>query len=324
MLRFGASLRLPAFNPRFFGLAKHLRLQRRPYAKVGGKSNAKSESLVRRPAKKDIDPDAVWVDPFKSPPPPKPDLRVLIRPAIFTAIVILSADYIADRFVERRTSQIKTRAERKSETLWTIGPIIGVNVAVFGLWRYFPSTLYKYGAILVPYAPTPLQLVVNTFSHQEFWHLVFNQWVMYSFGSLVCDTIGREHFLALYLQAACFSSLASVAAVQILVSRRVFDSSSLTRGSLGASGVLYSMLGICAIINPDMGVSLLFVPYYVPIKFIFPGLCTLDMVGIIARWSRFDHVAHVWPGYSFSLIHIVGWCYFWGGLCIWNNKAANA
>ena len=64
MLRFGASLRLPAFNPRFFGLAKHLRLQRRPYAKVGGKSNAKSESLVRRPAKKDIDPDAVWVDPF--------------------------------------------------------------------------------------------------------------------------------------------------------------------------------------------------------------------------------------------------------------------
>jgi rhomboid-like protein len=56
-----------------------------------------------------------------------------------------------------------------------------------------------------------------------------------------------------------------------------------------------------------MGVSLLFVPYYVPIKFIFPGLCTLDMVGIIARWSRFDHVAHLsgaifGAGYAYGII----------------------
>ena len=296
MVRFGAGLRPPAFNSRFSGVAKHLRVQRRSYAQTAGKSGAKSESLVRRPAKKDVDPDSVWVDPFKSPPPPKPDLRVLVRPAVFTAIVILSADYIAERFVERRTSQITSRAERNSETLWTIGPIIAVNVAVFGLWRYFPSALYKYGAILVPYAPTPLQLVINTFSHQELSHLIFNQIVMYSFGSIVCETIGREHFLALYLQAACFSSLASVTATQILASRRVFDSSSLSRGSLGASGVIYSMLGICAMIYPDMQVSLYFIPYLnLPIKYVFSGLCTLDTVGIIARWSRFDHVCHVWP-----------------------------
>ena len=292
-----AILPLPGLTSGFPGLAKQLGILRRTYAKAGAKSGAKGRSLVRPPVKL-RDQDAVWVDPFKCPPPPKPNFRVLVRPAIFTAIVFLSGDYIADRFVDLRTSQITTRADRNSEMLWTIGPIIGLNVAVFGLWRYFPSALYKYGAILIPYAPTSAQLIVSTFSHQEFWHLVLNQFVLYSFGSLVCETIGREHFIALYLQAACFSSLASVAATQILAARRVFDSSSLSRGSLGASGVLYSMLGISAIIYPDLEVGVIMTPFSLPLKYVFPGLCAVDVVGIIARWSRFDHVCHVWPSSS--------------------------
>ena len=307
MLRVGAILRPAGLNSRISGLTIHLRLlQRRTYAKPNFRSSARNESLVRRPVKKELDPDAVWVDPFKSPPPPKPDLRVLIRPAIFTAIVILSADYIADRFVDLRTSSIATRAERNSETLWTIGPIIGLNVAMFGLWRTFPSAMYKYGAILIPYAPTPAQLIVSTFSHQEIWHLILNQIVLYSFGSLVCETIGREHFLALYMQAACFSSLASITATQLFAARRVFDASTLTRGSLGASGVLYSMLGISAMIYPDMGVSLMLIPVYFPLKYVFPGICSLDVIGLIARWSRFDHVCHVWPVPS-NLSNLFSW-----------------
>lgn len=315
MLRFGAILRPPRLTSRISGLTNHLRTQR-TYAKASPKGGIKGQSLVR---KKEVDPDAVWVDPFKSPPPPKPNLRVLIRPAIFTAIVLLSADYIADRFVDLRTSPITTRAERNSETIWTIGPIIGLNVAIFGLWRYFPSAMYKYGAILVPYAPTEAQLIVSTFSHQEFWHLALNQIVLYSFGSLVCETIGREHFLALYLQAACFSSLASITATQVLASRRVLDSSAITRGSLGASGVLYSMLGVSAMIYPDMGVSLMLIPFAFPLKYVFPGICALDVVGILARWSRFDHVCHVCP--SSSILTVVGRCCVWSRLCRGGNKA---
>ena len=302
MLRLGAVPRL-AIGSRSFVCSRIVNFQTRTYAK--------GRSLVRQ--KKPSTQRDTWVDPFKAPPHPKPDLRVLIRPAIFTVVVLLSADYIADHFVNKRTSQVTTRAERNSETNWTIIPIIGVNVVIFGLWHVFPSFLHRIGGLLVPYAPTPSQLVVNTFSHQEVWHLALNQVAFYSFGSLVCDTVGREHFLALYLQAACVSSLASASATQFFVSRGIYDVSTLSRGSLGASGVIYSMLGISAMVYPEMGVGIILLPFSFPIKYAFPTLCAVDTAGIIFRWSRFDHVAHVLLSVLKNklIILVVGWSWIW-------------
>lgn len=253
---------------------------------------ARGRSVVKQPPKS-TEQD-VWVDPFKSPPPPKPNYRVLIRPALFTLLVLVTGDHIADYFVEQRTSQVSTRAQRNSETAWTIWPMVGINVAVFGLWRVFPSLLYRIGGILIPYSPTPSQLIVNTFSHQEIWHLLLNQVAFVSFGSLVCDTVGREHFLSLYISAACVSSLASASATHFFVSRGIYDYSHLTRGTLGASGVLYAMLGISTLIYPDMKIGIILLPLSFPIKYGFPALCAVDVAGIIAKWSRFDHVCHVY------------------------------
>ena len=281
----GARLRLLAD---IHQVAKLLSSQARSYAQ------SKGGSLVRRPQRSSSGRD-VWVDPFKSPPPPKPDFRVLIRPAIFTVFVVVGGELVADYVVDQRTNQVTSRAQRNSETAWTIWPMVGLNVAVFGLWRVFPSFLHRVGGILVPYAPTPSQLIVNTFSHQEIWHLILNQVAFVSFGSLVCDTVGREHFLSLYFSAACVSSLASTTATQIMVSRGIFDYSHLTRGSLGASGVIYSMLAISAMIYPEMRIGIIFLPLSFPIKYGFPALCAVDTAGIIAKWSRFDHVCHVFP-----------------------------
>jgi membrane associated rhomboid family serine protease len=287
MLRWGALPRLWT-NSRSSLLRNVQTIQSRAYAKGKGKS------LLRKPSKPAASPE-VWVDPFKSPPPPQADLRVLIRPAIFTAIVLASSDYIAEAFIDRRTEEVRTRAEREAETRWTIWPMIGINIAVFGLWRVFPSLLHRIGAISIPYAPTASQLVVNTFSHQEIWHLVLNQIAFLSFGSMVCDTIGREHFISLYLSAACVSSLASISVTQFMVSRGVYNASALTRGSLGASGVIYSMLGISAVIYPDLELGILLLPIGIPIKFGFPALCAVDALGVIRHWQRFDHVCHVCP-----------------------------
>jgi rhomboid-like protein len=264
-----------------------------------GKSNT-GKSIARRPdasAERDV-----WVDPFKAPPPPKPDLKVLRKPFIFTVGVCLVSNYVADYVVDNRTSIPETKAQRDSETRWTVYPIVGLNVAIFGLWRVFPSLLYRIGAIMVPYAVTPSQLIVNTMSHQEVWHLVLNQIAFISFGSTVCDLIGREHFLSFYLSSACVSSLGSAAATQILVKRGFYDYSALHRGSLGASGVVYAMLGVSALTYPDLGIGLLFLPIFFPIKYVFPALCSVDAAGVALRWSRFDHVAHVTHTYESSLI----------------------
>ena len=264
-----------------------LRPQFRSYARPG--------PLTRRPRQHAPAEREVWVDPFKAPPPPRPDPRVLIKPAIFTVVVLLSADYIADHFLQQRTTTVTTRAERQRETQWTLVPIIATNLGVFLLWRVFPSFLHRIGAVLIPFAPTPAQLVVATFSHQEIWHLLFNQLALWMFGSVVCDTIGREHFLALYFKAACVSSLASISASQFLVKLGFWNTDHLTRGSLGASGIVYSFLGISAIIYPEMRVGLIFVPFvFFPLKYVFPCVLAFDSAGLALRWSTFDHVAHVW------------------------------
>ena len=263
-------------------------------SRIGPRFYARTRSVVEKQSPNQTQ-QHVWVDPFKKPPHPKPNFRVLIRPAVFTLVVIVAGNYAAEAFVNLRTSELSTRAQRQSETAWIIWPMVGINVAVFILWRVFPSLVHRIGGLLIPYAPTPSQLIVNTFSHQEIWHLVFNQIAFYSFGSLVCDTVGREYFISLYLSAACVSSLASVSATQYFVSRGIYHPSQLTKASLGASGVVYALLTISAILYPDSGVGLLLLPVSFPIKYIVPSLCIFDTVGILSRWSRFDHVAHVCP-----------------------------
>lgn len=267
---------------------KSLTAQVRAYARPSRSRAVVNPSRPAPPARE------VWVDPFKAPPPPKANFRVLVRPALFTAVVLILADPIADAFVERRTKNPATKAERQAETSNTILPIIGINVAIFGLWRVAPSFCHRIGALLIPYAPSPTQLIVSTFSHQDILHLLFNQIVLYSFGSIICDTLGREHFLSFYLQAACVSSLASVAASQAFVRMGFFDVSRLRVGTLGASGSLMAIVGTSTVIYPEMPVGFMFIPFVsFPLKYIMVGLVAFDVTGIAARWQTFDHAAHV-------------------------------
>jgi rhomboid-like protein len=150
------------------------------------------------------------------------------------------------------------------------------------------------GAVLVPHNPTPAQLVVSAFSHKDIMHLAFNQLAIFMFGTGVCNILGPELFLAFYLKAACVSSFTSVAAAQLLVKSGFWGMDHLTRGSLGASGVAYALLGFSAIFQPEMRVGLIFIPFVsVPLKYVFPCVLAFDTFGVALRWVRFDHVAHV-------------------------------
>jgi membrane associated rhomboid family serine protease len=296
-------------------LLRNVRLQIRTYAKPTSRKSTPPKVAVQPVPQPKVTPREVLVDPFKPPPPPRPNYAVLIKPAIFTAAVLFASDWLADKIVQRRAHSVQSRADRGEETRWTIFPMIGINVAVFFLWRTFPSLLHRAGALLVAYNPTPSQLVVSSFSHQELWHLCLNQIAFYSFGSLACDLLGREYFLALYLKAACISSLASVSVTQFFVSRGIWPRDRLAIGSLGQSGVLFSMLGVSALTYPDLKVTILFLPLALPIKFVVPSLMCLDAVGVAARWQTFDHVAHV-TQYNISTNLLVGWCRFWLLVCV--------
>jgi rhomboid-like protein len=56
------------------------------------------------------------------------------------------------------------------------------------------------------------------------------------------------------------------------------------RGSLGASGAIYACVTLTAMAYPDLKISLLFLPWGVPIRLGVGAMMTLDLVGIIRGW----------------------------------------
>ncbi|KAH9981014.1 hypothetical protein BGW80DRAFT_304415 [Lactifluus volemus] len=137
------------------------------------------------------------------------------------------------------------------------------------------------------------------------------------------------HFLALYLSAGLFSSLVShVVNARLVYPRlvsklarpgetgspgiihRLFSNlssvsksnarpdaaaaTSTIRGSLGASGAIYSTVIVSALAFPQAEVSLIFPPTpSFPIQYGVGGVVLLDCIGILRGWRLFDHFAHL-------------------------------
>jgi rhomboid-like protein len=106
-----------------------------------------------------------------------------------------------------------------------------------------------------PQSGKSITLLTSTFSHQGFLHLAFNMFGLWTFGSLVHDSLGsREEFLAFYTSAGVISAFASHA-----LSLRTMLPSAIV-ASLGASGALFACLGAVTIMHPHIQVGILFIP----------------------------------------------------------------
>lgn len=210
-----------------------------------------------------------------------------------------------------------TRLKNEMKRLWNqltpgervFGPLLGLNILVYGLWRvpslrnfmlrYFASNPAGQGANVY------WSMFFSTFSHYSFFHLFANMYVLHSFSSVV-RSLGTEQFLALYLSAGVVSSFTSYA----------FKVATATPGfSLGASGAIMAVIAYVCTQFPNTQLGILFIPGWhfsadSAIKFI---MC-LDLAGIMFRWRLFDHAAHL-GGAAFGLF----WSYY-GKDKIWPQR----
>jgi len=108
---------------------------------------------------------------------------------------------------------------------------------------------------------------------------------LYSFAPPLVDIMGKEHFLATYLTGAVISSYASY----------VYRVVSGTAGmSLGASGALFTILGIYGTLMPESEWAIVFLPMYsFTAENGIKGLMLFDLIGMITRWGFLDHAAHL-------------------------------
>ncbi|KAF0046993.1 hypothetical protein F2P81_000626 [Scophthalmus maximus] len=93
----------------------------------------------------------------------------------------------------------------------TVTGIIAVNAVVLCLWR-MPSmqrSMIKYFTSNPASKTRCLPMVLSSFSHYSFIHMVANMYVLWTFSSGIVSLLGREQFLAVYLSAGVISTMVS-------------------------------------------------------------------------------------------------------------------
>jgi membrane associated rhomboid family serine protease len=86
-------------------------------------------------------------------------------------------------------------------------------------------------------------LLTTVFSHNMFWHLLINMFVLRSFGTLVESMLGPLRFVIFYLGAGLFGSVC-----HIVVSKFVLYDPTIA--ALGASGAVAGLIWLFALIFP--------------------------------------------------------------------------
>ncbi|GGY66797.1 rhomboid family intramembrane serine protease [Streptomyces omiyaensis] len=161
--------------------------------------------------------------------------------------------------------------------------LIGINVLVY-VFVLIGGDRFVDEFVLIGYAYNPLlgevvgvadgewyRLLTSTVLHQEPWHILFNLLGLWVIGGIVEPELGRSRYALLCLLSGLSGSvLAYVVAAP-------------NQPSLGASGVVYGLIGAWAVLarrrRQDMGPVALFVALSLVMTFTRPGISWEAHVG---------------------------------------------
>jgi len=185
-------------------------------------------------------------------------------------------------------------------------PLCLINVFVYGCWQNpaLQRTMLRFFVSNPAARAVCWPMLLSTFSHYTILHLGMNMYVLNSFSSGVCGTMGREQFLAMYLSAGVVSSYFSHA---FKIATRI------PGASLGASGAIMGLLGYFCSIYPNAQLGIIFIPgFSFSADTAIKGIMCLDSVGMAMGWRMFDHAAHL-GGAVFGIVYAhYGSQYIWG------------
>lgn len=188
----------------------------------------------------------------------------------------------------------------------TVKALLAVNITVFllqsllaasGAGAWFDTTFGLMPAKV--FGQLHLwQPVSYMFLHVTFFHILFNMFVLWMFGSELEALWGRREFLRYYLITGVGAGLTYMLLMPLL------DPSTRYNVLMGASGAVYGLLAAFALLYPDRRIMLYFlVP--IPVRIFVIGLIVIET---ISMWSS-DNIGH--------LAHLggmgVGYLYLRGG-----------
>lgn len=184
--------------------------------------------------------------------------------------------------------------------------IIVIVITALISFHAFKNPDFKYKWIFYPYKVNhnkeSYRIFSHIFIHADTMHLLFNMFVLFSFGSMLEETfvmyyggpMGHAHFLILYI-------LGGLAASLWPYTRNKENPNYM---SLGASGAVAAVLFASILWNPGSGIYLFFIPFAIP-AWLF-GILYLFFEYYMSKkgGSNIAHDAH-FGGAVFGILYIL-------------------
>lgn len=199
--------------------------------------------------------------------------------------------------------------------------IIIINVLVWIMAELKPDFMYETFSLFYPTSPffKPWQIITHMFMHGGFWHIFFNMYTLWIFGSVLERIWGWKKFLVFYfvtgLGAALLHTGVQFIEAQVYMSQ-IADGSLAAQTALhqlkltptvGASGAIYGVLIGFAMLYPDAMLTLIFPPVSLKAKWFVIIFAVIELfTGVFGIGGGIAHFAHL-GGMLFGWMLIMYW-----------------
>jgi rhomboid-like protein len=172
------------------------------------------------------------------------------------------------------------------------------NIYTLGSAHYFGSPLFK-----------PWQPITYMFLHGDEWHIIFNMFALFSFGSIIEYNMTSKRFVMFYflcglgglagqwivqaIEIYQYTGSVTIPADFVPPSEEVFQQlrNVYSSSMVGASGAIFGVLIAFGVLYPNAELLIMFIPVPVKAKYIIPAYILLSLYLGISQFAG-DNVAH--------------------------------
>ena len=199
--------------------------------------------------------------------------------------------------------------------------IIIINVLVMIMTMLNEDMMYEKFALFYPTSPFFhwWQPLTHMFMHGGFWHLFFNMYTLWIFGTVLERVWGTKKFLVFYFVTGLGAALVHTGvewlqmqhwlgqAAEGSYAAQVSIHSLKMTPTVGASGAIYGVLMGYAMLYPDSIMRLIFPPIAMKAKWFVLIFAAIELLtGVTGTGGSIAHFAHL-GGLIFGFLLIMYW-----------------
>ena len=199
--------------------------------------------------------------------------------------------------------------------------IIIINALIMVMTALNKTFMYETFALFYPTSPFFhwWQPVTHMFMHGGFWHLFFNMYTLFIFGTVLERVWGTKKFLVFYFVTGLGAALVHTGVewiqMQSWLSKAAEGSVAAMNAihvlkmtpTVGASGAIYGVLMGYAMLYPDTMLTLIFPPVSLKAKWFVLIFAAIELLtGVTGTGGGIAHFAHL-GGLIFGFVLIWYW-----------------